>query len=105
MSTGGAILSRPGGGLFRIGSFRSSAPRRWEACMRAVAGRSGLEVIEISILLGWLAASGPFLVNPTAAANHVVAAEDLDRTVLPIPEPQYPPITELDVRNAKAPPR
>jgi arylsulfatase len=29
----------------------------------------------------------------------------LDRTVLPIPEPSYPPITELDVRNAKAPPR
>ena len=29
----------------------------------------------------------------------------LDRTVLPIPEPTYPPITELDVRNVKAPPR
>ena len=25
--------------------------------------------------------------------------------MLPIPEPTYPPITELDVRNAKAPPR
>ncbi len=29
----------------------------------------------------------------------------LDRTVLPIPEPQLKPITELDARNAKAPPR
>ena len=29
----------------------------------------------------------------------------LDRTVLPIPEPNYPHITELDARNAKAPPR
>ena len=29
----------------------------------------------------------------------------LDRTVLPIPEPEYPPITELDARKAKAPPR
>jgi arylsulfatase len=29
----------------------------------------------------------------------------LDRTVLPIAEPTYPPITELDARNAKAPPR
>jgi arylsulfatase len=29
----------------------------------------------------------------------------LDRTVLPVPEPQYPPITELDARNAKPPPR
>ncbi|MGH8854641.1 MAG: sulfatase-like hydrolase/transferase [Telluria sp.] len=29
----------------------------------------------------------------------------LDRTVLPIPEPKYPTITELDARKAKAPPR
>ncbi len=29
----------------------------------------------------------------------------LDRTVLPIPEPKLAPITELDARNAKAPPR
>jgi arylsulfatase len=29
----------------------------------------------------------------------------LDRTVLPIPAPQTKPITELDARNAKAPPR
>jgi len=29
----------------------------------------------------------------------------LDRTVLPVPEPQVPLITELDARNAKAPPR
>jgi arylsulfatase A-like enzyme len=33
------------------------------------------------------------------------ATDTLDRTVLPISEPQYPPITELDARNAKAPPR
>ncbi|MGR8935758.1 MAG: arylsulfatase [Gammaproteobacteria bacterium] len=29
----------------------------------------------------------------------------VDRTLLPIPEPKYPPIKELDVRKAKAPPR
>ena len=29
----------------------------------------------------------------------------LDRTVLPIPEPTYPPITELDARKATPPPR
>lgn len=29
----------------------------------------------------------------------------LDRTVLPISEPKYPHITELDARKAKAPPR
>ena len=28
----------------------------------------------------------------------------LDRTVLPIPDPVYPKITELDARNATAPP-
>ena len=33
------------------------------------------------------------------------AADTLDRTVLPIPEPKRPPITELDVRKATAPPR
>jgi arylsulfatase len=31
--------------------------------------------------------------------------ETLDRTVLPIPEPTYPPITELDARKATPPPR
>ena len=33
------------------------------------------------------------------------AAETLDRTVLPIPEPKRPTYTKLDVRKAKAPPR
>ena len=32
-------------------------------------------------------------------------ADGLDRTVLPIAEPNYPRETELDARNAKAPPR
>jgi len=31
--------------------------------------------------------------------------EPLNRSALPIPEPYYPPITEIDVRKAKAPPR
>ncbi|MEW6742960.1 MAG: arylsulfatase [Planctomycetota bacterium] len=29
----------------------------------------------------------------------------LDRSVLPVPEPSYPPITEMDARKANAPPR
>lgn len=33
------------------------------------------------------------------------APDSLDRTALPIPEPKVEPITELDARNAKAPPR
>ncbi len=38
-------------------------------------------------------------------AQQPSAPDKLDRPVLPIPEPKLPPITELDVRNAKAPPR
>ncbi len=38
-------------------------------------------------------------------AQSKAADTPLDRTVLPIPEPQLKPITELDARNAKAPPR
>src|SRR5881398_2395482 len=34
-----------------------------------------------------------------------LAAQQINRTVLPVPEPQAPIITELDARNAKAPPR
>jgi arylsulfatase len=39
------------------------------------------------------------------AAQAQPAPSALDRTVLPIPEPKYPPIKEMDVRKAKAPPR
>ncbi len=40
--------------------------------------------------------------QPAAPAN---AQGGIDRTVLPIAEPNYPLATELDARNAKAPPR
>ena len=40
---------------------------------------------------------------PGAAPAQVMLPTD--RTVLPIPEPKLPPITTLDARNAKAPPR
>ncbi len=46
--------------------------------------------------------AGLAIAAPSASGQ---ATEGLDRTVLPIREPQYPPITELDARNAKAPPR
>ena len=42
-----------------------------------------------------------------ALAAHAQAQQDkgkLDRTILPIVEPKYEPITELDARKAKAPP-
>ena len=41
----------------------------------------------------------------TRAAATTPAARTLDRSVLPIPEPKLTPITELDARNAKAPPQ
>src|ERR1700675_3434322 len=42
---------------------------------------------------------------PTEKPTAQAAPPKIDRTVLPIPEPKYPLITELDARNAKAPPR
>jgi len=51
------------------------------------------------ILLAIVLLSG---LAPCLAAS---AADPLDRTVLPIPEPKPAPVTELDARNAKAPAR
>ena len=45
------------------------------------------------------------IVLVAACAATAVAQGELDRTVLPIPEPKPAVCTELDVRNAKAPPR
>ncbi len=54
---------------------------------------------KVFLTLGFLVAAG----SGTAAAQ--TATGTLDRTVLPIPEPEHSPITELDARNATAPPR
>lgn len=43
--------------------------------------------------------------NPPTAELATAVPGQLDRTVLPIKEPTYPVITELDARNAKAPAR
>ena len=40
-----------------------------------------------------------------AQSNALNGASSTHRKVLPVPEPQYPAITELDVQNATAPPR
>jgi hypothetical protein len=42
---------------------------------------------------------------PEALAQQPADGDKLNRTVLPIPEPQYPHSTVLDVRNATPPPR
>ncbi len=49
-------------------------------------------------------AMGVFLTTAGAPIT-VQAADMLDRTVLPIPEPKTAPVTELDVRKAVMPPR
>ncbi len=54
--------------------------------------------------LGWLAGGGR-LPSVDAAEEPKGAGVQLDRTVLPIPEPKVAPITTLDARNAKAPAR
>ena len=50
----------------------------------------------------------PLLLGLTGVLSLLPLAADaqkIDRSVLPVPEPQPPTITELDARNAKAPPR
>ncbi len=73
--------------------------------MRAVRAISLLVVISISALAGWLTARGEAPPSSPTATKNREASSGLDRTVLPIPEPNYPAITVLDVRDAKAPPR
>ena len=46
----------------------------------------------------------PLVFMLTGLTGPVQAQQELDRTVLPIPDPVYEPVTELDARNAKAPP-
>jgi len=53
----------------------------------------------------YLAALGLFTVLGAASAYAQSPAESLDRTVLPITEPEPPTYTELDVRNTQPPPR
>jgi Sulfatase len=70
--------------------------------MRTRATLAAAAMLAAGALLGWLTAAGQFT---TAFAQDKPADGQLDRTVLPIPEPKSAPITELDARNAKAPPR
>ena len=66
-------------------------------------------VLCLGATLGYLAATlelgarGAALASPGVAPDgEVVVSNSLDRTVLPIPEPTYPRITNLDVRIAAA---
>jgi len=42
---------------------------------------------------------------PSPERAQAPAGDSIDRTVLPVPEPEYPAITELDARKATPPPR
>jgi arylsulfatase len=57
------------------------------------------ESVKFDHLVGRLALPLTLLAVPASGATR------LDRTVLPIPEPEPAPITELDARDAKPPPR
>jgi hypothetical protein len=63
-----------------------------------------LVAVSIGSAFGWLTARVR-IPSVLAAEESKVAADTLDRTHLPIPEPKPAPITTLDARNAKAPPR
>jgi hypothetical protein len=53
-----------------------------------------------------LALVGPPVTSDGRIQKDAPLSQDaLDRTVLPLAEPTYPPITELDVRKATPPPR
>ncbi|WP_165235924.1 arylsulfatase [Aquisphaera insulae] len=70
--------------------------------MRTRATPGAMAMLAAGALLGWLTTSGQC---STAFAPDDPAEGPLDRTVLPVPEPRSTPITELDARKAKAPPR
>jgi arylsulfatase A-like enzyme len=64
---------------------------------------SALTAVVLAAVLSYAAVTSVFHTRPASAAE-TPAPDKLDRTVLPIPEPKLPPITEIDARKAKAPP-
>ena len=67
---------------------------------------SGLVVVSgVFVLAVGFGCSGSQPAKETSGPAAAAAGGAIDRTVLPIPEPDYPRETELDARNAKAPPR
>jgi arylsulfatase A-like enzyme len=57
--------------------------------------------LSIALVLTTAGCSKP----PAETSKPAAVAGGLDRTVLPIPEPTYPPVTELDARKVTPPPR
>ncbi len=59
-------------------------------------------LVSVFLLVGLLV--GLLAVVACAPVDAPTETQARDRTVLPVPEPEYPSITELDARNAEAPP-
>ena len=70
---------------------------------RKLPGAGAAVLLATAAALVSLIASTPVSAGQATPAAPAVGA--LDRSVLPIPEPKHAPVTELDVRKAKAPPR
>lgn len=66
---------------------------------------SGMLVFLFSIPLAACSQEPQLAPSPQPAEAPPAAVAKIDRTVLPIPAPVYPPNTEIDVRNATPPPR
>lgn len=83
--------SQSGAGMKRRGLLLSGASLLAAPALVAASGVSTA-----------VAQQGAPASTPTPGA---MAAGEPDRTVLPLAEPTYPPITELDARKATPPPR
>jgi arylsulfatase A-like enzyme len=81
---------------------QDAAKAERSAVMRFERFKAGLVAAGAGALLVTAACSGS---KPPAPTQSATAPAALDRTVLPIPEPSYPPITELDARKVTPPPR
>ena len=60
--------------------------------------------VHLSLLLILVGCSDGSTPPQEAVRNVTSDTGTMDRTVLPIPDPVFPKITELDARNAEAPP-
>src|SRR5262245_8693037 len=67
--------------------------------------RRGLMIRKVRSVVPTMILMGSLSAMIVVAAVVAQAADKLDRTVLPIPEPKRPAITEVDARKATAPPR
>src|SRR5687767_11129801 len=78
-------------------------------CDKLIAGTLALSVALLGALLGGCSSGNDGSKDDTERtatySSKNGSTEEVDRTVLPIAEPTLARYTELDARNAKAPPR